>query len=140
MGLAHGNLVTPCFSFFLSSIFLSTTFFPYLSLNHSPTPFLLRVSLDPVGAGPWHVTRRRIRRIKRGERNQDSNQIPNCSPQPGTPREMIHRYIEKRRGKKEIELTWRRKGRVKGGKSNQAINEIPKRKQMLKIRFLKVQN
>ena len=36
-------------SLFLSSIFLSTTFFPYLSLNQSPTLFLLRVSLDPAG-------------------------------------------------------------------------------------------
>ena len=39
-------------SLFLSSIFLSSTFFPYLSLNQSPTPFLLRISLDPAGAGP----------------------------------------------------------------------------------------
>ena len=39
-------------SLFLSSIFLCTTFFPYLSLNHSPMPFLLRVPLDPTGAGP----------------------------------------------------------------------------------------
>ena len=39
-------------SLFLSSIFLSTTFFPYLSLNHLPTPFLLQVPLDPVVAGP----------------------------------------------------------------------------------------
>ena len=40
-------------SLFLSSIFLSSTFFPYLSLNQSPTLFFLRISLDPVGAGPW---------------------------------------------------------------------------------------
>ena len=39
-------------SLFVSSIFLSSTFFPYLSLNQSPTPFLLQVSLDPAGAGP----------------------------------------------------------------------------------------
>ena len=47
------NQGTPA-SFLLSSIFLSTTF-NYLSLNQSqsPTPFLLRVSLDPAGAGPW---------------------------------------------------------------------------------------
>ena len=37
----------------LSSIFLSTIFFPYLSLNQSPTPFFLQVPLDPVGARPW---------------------------------------------------------------------------------------
>ena len=39
-------------SLFLSSIFLSSTFFPYLSLNQSPTPFLIQVSLDPAEAGP----------------------------------------------------------------------------------------
>ena len=45
-------------SFFLSSIFLSSTFFPYLSLKQSltPTPFLLWVSLDPAGAGPRQIT------------------------------------------------------------------------------------
>ena len=65
------------------------------------------------GTREVEVTRRRIRRIKRGERNQASNQIPNCSPQPGSPREMIHSYIEKRRGKKEIKLTWEEKGESK---------------------------
>ena len=39
-------------SLFLSSIFLSTIFFPYRSLNHPPTPFFLQVPLDPAGAGP----------------------------------------------------------------------------------------
>ena len=39
-------------SLFLSFIFLSSTVFPYLSLNQSPMLFLLRVSLDPAGAGP----------------------------------------------------------------------------------------
>ena len=43
-------------SLFLSSIFLSTIFFPYLSLNQSLVPFLLRVSLDPAGAGPRQVS------------------------------------------------------------------------------------
>ena len=38
----------------LSSIFLSTIFFLYLSLNQSPTPFFLQIPLDPVGAGPRH--------------------------------------------------------------------------------------
>ena len=41
-------------SLFLSSIFLSTTFFPYLSLNPPLTPFFLQVPLDPVRAGPQH--------------------------------------------------------------------------------------
>ena len=39
-------------SLFLSSVFLSTIFFPYLSLNHPLTPFFLQVPLDPAGAGP----------------------------------------------------------------------------------------
>ena len=51
-----GSLCKPRnISLFLSSIFLSSAFFPYLSLNQSPMPFLLRVSLDPAGAGPWHT-------------------------------------------------------------------------------------
>ena len=33
------------------------------------------------------VTKGRRRGIKRGESNLSSNQIPMCSPQPGTPRE-----------------------------------------------------
>ena len=36
------------------------------------------------------------------------------------------REREKRRGRKEIEVTWRRKGRVKRGESNQASNQISK--------------
>ena len=39
-------------SLFLSSIFLSTIFFPYLSLNQLLMPFFLQVPLDPAGAGP----------------------------------------------------------------------------------------
>ena len=35
-------------------------------------------------------------------------------------------YIEKRRGRREIEVTRRRKGRVKRGENNLAINLIPK--------------
>ena len=35
------------------------------------------------------VNRRRRGRIKRGESNLVSNQFPMCSPQPGTPREVL---------------------------------------------------
>ena len=35
-------------------------------------------------------------------------------------------YIENRRGRKEIEMTWSGKGRVNRGESNQASNQIPK--------------
>ena len=58
--------------------------------------------------------------VKRGESNLASNQFPKCSPQSGTPRE-IQSYIEKRRGRKEIEVTWGRKGRVK---SERAVKPV----------------
>ena len=35
-------------------------------------------------------------------------------------------YMEKRRGRKEIEVTWGRKRRVKRGERNQASNHTPK--------------
>ena len=41
------------------------------------------------------VTRRRKGRVKRGERNLASNQIPKCSPQPRTPRE-IRKVMQRR--------------------------------------------
>ena len=56
------------------------------------------------------VTRRRRGGIKRGESNLASNQIPMCSPQPGTPRE-VH-GVTQRRGSKEIDLMRRRRGWV----------------------------
>ena len=40
------------------------------------------------GGRETKVTRRRRGEIKRGESNLASNQIPMCSPQPGTPREV----------------------------------------------------
>ena len=41
-------------SLFLSSTFLSTIFFPYLTLNNPQMPFFLQIPMDPEGAGPWH--------------------------------------------------------------------------------------
>ena len=35
-------------------------------------------------------------------------------------------YVEKRRGRRETEVTWGRKRRVKRGESNQASNHTPK--------------
>ena len=43
------------------------------------------------------VTRRSRGGVKRGETNLASNQLPKCSPQPGTPRE-IHRVKQRREG------------------------------------------
>ena len=47
-------------------------------------------------------------------------------------------YMEKKRGRREMEVTRRRKGRVKRENSNQAIYQILKRKWILKIRHLTV--
>ena len=58
------------------------------------------------------VTRRRRGGIKRGESNLASNQLPMCSPQSGTLRE-VHGVPEKRRGRKEIEVSSGRKGGIK---------------------------
>ena len=41
------------------------------------------------------VTRRRRRGVKREESSLASNQIPKCSPQPRTPRE-VHRVTQRR--------------------------------------------
>ena len=41
------------------------------------------------------MTRKRRGGIKKGETNLASNQLPKCSPQPGTPRE-IHRVTQRR--------------------------------------------
>ena len=61
------------------------------------------------------VTRRRKGGIKRRETDPASNQFPKCSPQPGIHKE-IQSWVEKRRGREEIETTWWRKRRVQSGK------------------------
>ena len=58
------------------------------------------------------MTRRRRGEIKRRETDLASNQFPKCPPQPGIPRDSQH-WIEKRRGREEIEVTWERKRRLK---------------------------
>ena len=49
---------------------------------------------------------------KERERDLASNQFPKCSPQPRTSRDSQH-WVEKRRGREEIEVTYGRKRRVK---------------------------
>ena len=49
--------------------------------------------------------------IKRRETDSASNEFPKCSPQSGTHKE-IQSWVEKRRGREEIEATWWRKRRV----------------------------
>ena len=71
------------------------------------------------------MTRRRGEGVKRGERNLASNQFPICSPVWNTQRGSWS-YIEKRRGRKEIEVTRRRGGGVKRRETNLASDQFPK--------------
>ena len=71
------------------------------------------------------MTRRRGGGVKRRETDLASNQFHKCSPQPRIPKE-IQSWVEKRRGREEIEATWWRKRRVKRGENNQASNHTPK--------------
>ena len=49
--------------------------------------------------------------IKRRETDLASNQFPKCSPHPRRHKEK-QSWVEKRRGREEIEVTWWRKRRV----------------------------
>ena len=60
------------------------------------------------------VARRIKGGIKRRERDPASNQVPKYSPQSRTHKE-IQSWVEKRRGREEIEATWWRQSRVKKG-------------------------
>ena len=75
------------------------------------------------------MTKRRRGGIKRGKRNLASNQFPICSPRSGTLRGS-RISIEKRRWRKEIEVTRRREGRRGGGvkkrETNLACDQFPK--------------
>ena len=53
--------------------------------------------------------------IKRRETDPASNQFPKCSTQSGTHRDS-QGWVEKRRWKEEIEVTWWRKRRVQRGR------------------------
>ena len=57
------------------------------------------------------MTRRRKGGIKRRETDPASIQFPKCSPLSGTHRDS-QSWVEKRRGREEIELTWWIKRRV----------------------------
>ena len=63
--------------------------------------------------------------IKRRETDPASNQFPKCSQPSGTHRDSKS-WVEKRRGREEIEATWWRKKESKGGESNQASDLAPK--------------
>ena len=61
------------------------------------------------------VARRIKGGVKRRETDPASNQFPKCPPPPGTHRDS-QSWVEKRRGREEIEATWWRKRRVQRGR------------------------
>ena len=63
------------------------------------------------GRKETEVARRIKGGIKRIETDRASNQFLKCSPPSGTHKE-IQSWVQKRRGREEIEVTWWRKRRV----------------------------
>ena len=53
--------------------------------------------------------------MKRRETDPASNQFPKCSPPSGTHRD-LQSWVEKKRGRNDIEVTWWRKRRVQRGR------------------------
>ena len=70
------------------------------------------------------VTRRGKGGIKRRETDPASNQFPKCSPQPRTRKEILS-WVEKKRGREEIEATWWRKRRVQRGRAVKPVILLP---------------
>ena len=64
------------------------------------------------GRKETEVARRIKGGIRRTETDLASNQFPKCFPQP---RRHKQSWVEKRRGRGELEATWWRKRRVKRG-------------------------
>jgi len=76
---------------------------PWTAAHQAPSS--MEFSRQEYWSGvPLPSPRRRIGGVKRGETNLASNQFPKYSPQPRIPRE-IQSYVEKRRGREEIEVT-----------------------------------
>ena len=57
------------------------------------------------GRKKTEVARRRKRRIKSRETSQAHNQFPKCSQQPGNTQRDSLSWVEKKRGRGEIEAT-----------------------------------
>ena len=73
------------------------------------------------------MTRRRRGRVKKGESNLASNQFPMCSPQCEHSDRFMELYREeKRRRRKETEVTRRQRGEVKRRETNLASNQLHK--------------
>ena len=71
------------------------------------------------------MSRRRKGRLKRRERDLGSTLFPKCSPPSGTHRDS-QSWVEKKRGREEMEVTGGEKRESKQGESNQASNHTPK--------------
>ena len=71
------------------------------------------------------MTRRRRGGIKRVNSILASNQFLMCSPQSGPLRD-VHRVTQRRRGRKEIEVTRTRSGEVKRRETDLARNQFLK--------------
>ena len=67
------------------------------------------------GRKKTEVARRVKGGIKKRETDLATNQFPKCSPQPVTHKE-IQSWVEKRRGREEIEATWWRTRRIQSGR------------------------
>ena len=64
------------------------------------------------------------RRIKRRETDPASNQFPKCSPQPRTHRDS-QSWVEKRKGKEEIEEIVEKKESPKGERAVMPVILLP---------------
>ena len=84
----------------------------------------VRIRMKTRGRREIEVTRRRGG-IKRGDSKLASNHFPMCSPQSASLRD-VHSYTEKRRGRKETEVTRRIKGGIKRSETDPDSNQFPK--------------
>ena len=79
----------------------------------------------PLGFGPPLTVASRLLHPYRTEGKTPRLMVKQLSTSRNTQR-ASQNYIEKRRGRKEIEVTQRIEGRVKRGENNQASNQITK--------------
>jgi len=83
------------------------------------------LGLLPLGFGPPLTVASRLLYPYSTEDKTPRLMVKQLSTARNTQRDS-QSYIEKRRGRREIEVIMRRKGRIKSGESNQASNHIPK--------------
>ena len=94
---------------------LASNQFPMCSPQSGPLRHVHGVTQRREEGGRRQVTRRRKGGIKRRETEPVSNQFPKCSPLSGTHRDS-QSWVEKRKGREEMEATWWRKRRAQSGR------------------------